>query len=117
MIDITKKYKTRDGKEVRIYAIYENKRHSVHGAVLLEDEWCIHCWTSEGAFSLTGTSHNLDLVEVKEKKTIKIGVAVFKDGKFNAFSCESIQMARDLYKGQLRALPMREITYEEGEGL
>ena len=45
MIDITKKYRTRDGREVRIYATDGADPYPVHGAIKNSDgEWCGSAW-------------------------------------------------------------------------
>ena len=51
MIDINKKYTTRDGKEVNIYAIYELGYHNVHGAVLCGDVWVSTSWNKDGMYN------------------------------------------------------------------
>jgi len=48
MIDVNKKYTTRDGREVRIYATDGVGCYPIHGAVLEYGIWCITAWTVEG---------------------------------------------------------------------
>lgn len=69
MIDIHKKYKTRDGRRVELdyIATKEPDMYCVYGTVHTKDEgWVVyHCWTLEGGFSTSVASHNLDLIEVE----------------------------------------------------
>jgi hypothetical protein len=62
MIDINKKYRTRDGREVRIYATDGSEGYRVHGAVKDSKGWhCMH-WKSCG--SVCSIQSSTDLVEV-----------------------------------------------------
>jgi len=48
MIEVNKKYTTRDGKEVRIYATDGLGAYPVHGAILEYGIWGINSWTEYG---------------------------------------------------------------------
>ena len=69
MIDINKKYSTRDGREVRIYAtdggdLFEGQ--TIHGAILNGSNWVFAIWsfeTGKNYANVTILSH-MDLVEV-----------------------------------------------------
>jgi hypothetical protein len=63
MIDINKKYTTRDGREVRIYATDGKDFNSVHGAVLINGDWRARNWNPDGMYDSSGAT-DLDLVEV-----------------------------------------------------
>ena len=74
MIDINKKYKTRDGQEVRIVKIYTetwDKNGPVEGYIGEKDG--VDLWTSEGKYDLEIES-DLDLIEVIETATPRIPV-------------------------------------------
>ena len=71
MIDLSKSYKTRDGKAVRLYAA-DGRDKPIHGAIwlkttakaLVEKEgWVMVSWSTEGKFDF-GISR-YDLVEEK----------------------------------------------------
>jgi hypothetical protein len=51
-IEVGKSYKTRNGRQVRIYAIDGSDGQSVHGAILNEGkgEWTSHTWDVQGQF-------------------------------------------------------------------
>lgn len=71
MIDMTKKYRTRDGRDVRIYAT-DGCVQPVHGAFARsKGEWLPMSWGEDGKISHNGT-HNLDLIEVKPERVVWI---------------------------------------------
>jgi len=74
MIDLKKQYKTRDGRDVKLYAIHPDNRlyRVVHGAIFIEyapARWAIQDWNINGAY-LEGKHSDKDLLEVK--KTIEV---------------------------------------------
>lgn len=76
MIDINKRYRTRDGREVRIYATDgAPASRSVHGALLTERGWMAQDWYPDGVFMPTRESH-CDLVEIKPERWHAIFQAV-----------------------------------------
>jgi len=73
MIDMKKKYRTKDGREVRIYATDGVGHYPVHGAVNNEGDWVSVNWSEAGQFRRR--AHNpTDLVEVVEPKTVWINL-------------------------------------------
>jgi hypothetical protein len=65
MIDIKKKYRTRDGREVRIYATDGAYSRTLHGAVKDSEGWGSMAWKSCGSVSTLSPSQSpADLVEV-----------------------------------------------------
>lgn len=73
MIDINKKYRTRDGREVRIYATDGWSASPVHGAIKVEGEWRFSCWSARG---IHHTDRAYDLIEVRpcHKRTVWLNV-------------------------------------------
>jgi hypothetical protein len=71
MIDINKKYRTKAGLEVRIYATDAGGKYPFHGAILEDEVWLISAWTGAGRSATRGVN---DLVEVKEKRSIYVNV-------------------------------------------
>lgn len=64
MIDINKKYKTRDGREVIIHAInLRVERYPVIASVLTKCGWQYRSFSSNGEFVVNETSQS-DLIEV-----------------------------------------------------
>jgi hypothetical protein len=130
MIDLNKKYRTKDGREVRIYATDGGERGAIHGeigtihgAIKKENGWFFAIWPSNGISHFS----DYDLVEVKENKTVKvwanIHTNVFVDGFGNKVnevfvSCYENKDDADEYADHNRkACKLIEIDYEEGEGL
>jgi hypothetical protein len=70
MIDITKKYKTRDGRPVRILCTDgPDPEFPVVGVI--PDAICTRVWTADGRFTLTCPHHPRDLIEDKPKLRVK----------------------------------------------
>jgi hypothetical protein len=67
-IDVNKKYRTRDGREVLIYAVDGAHRYPVHGAICYNGGWIGTNWTIEGVF-LAHVEPSLDLVEQRATQT------------------------------------------------
>lgn len=73
MISKEKKYKTRSGLPVRIYATNVNGLLDVHGAYCKHATWVIKQWDINGKAYNDGRDSNLDLVEINEKEhTVKV---------------------------------------------
>ena len=60
-IEVGKSYKTRNGRQVRIYAIDGSSGQPVHGATLSGGEWSSQTWDVQGQF-LEGETSILDIV-------------------------------------------------------
>ena len=60
-IEVGKSYKTRNGRQVRIYAIDGSGGQPVHGAILSEGEWSCQTWDVQGQF-LEGETSILDVI-------------------------------------------------------
>ena len=79
-IDINKKYKTRDGRDVIIYAVYDKGSYPIHGAIKLSEGWMGSMWTKEGVYC-EETQDPFDLVEVEEEVEYDFWVNVYEDGR------------------------------------
>lgn len=66
-ISMDKQYRTRDRREVRIYAM-DGANEQVHGAVLCREGWVQYDWYRESGYFLEDEKHRLDLIEVKEEE-------------------------------------------------
>ncbi len=116
MIDINKKYQTRDGREVKIYAIYDVRGdYCVHGAVLAKNGWSSASWTSEGDY-WGGDKNDLDLIEVKEKRVYERWVNVLNFGGFASTYLTKREADKDAPPSRIACIHIRQ-EYEEGEGL
>ena len=112
MISIDKKYRTRDGREVRIYAVDGDEPRPVHGAVKSQTGWIVSHWPKDGIQSIFEGSN--DLVEVKPRIKRTAWVNVFP----NATTMFLHRLDADTYAGFARLACVKvEIDCEEGEGL
>ena len=112
MISMDKKYRTRDGREVRIYAVDGNMPLCVHGAFKDHGEWRPCSWQQDGVqFFVKGP---FDLIEVKPRIKQTKWVNVYPDWQ---------TIYSDKKEADYLATPDRiacvkvEIDCEEGEGL
>ena len=111
MIDINKKYRTRDGREVRIYALDGGGGCPVHGIIFSKQlGWMLATWSMDG-FALNDIDHPADLVEVKPRIQRTVWLALYPHGGVG-FSPEVSMVKRDCL-----ARYKVEIDCEEGEGL
>ena len=74
-IDINKQYRTRDGREARIYAVEPGGPDPVHGAFFEDGFWHSSCWDADGSYWPGGkTRLDLDLIEVKPQRYVWLNV-------------------------------------------
>lgn len=116
MIDKNKQYRTRDGREVRIYATDGGGEHPVHGSVFYpeEKEWGPEKWTAQG-FWMGDINRRLDLIEVKPRIQREVWVNVYTtDLTFHKAKKDADYI--DEKKNRLACVCLT-IDCEEGEGL
>ena len=116
MIDITKLYRTRDGREVRIYATDGRGDYPVHGAIQTITGWEAHIWFKSGkSIFEDDTERSGDLIEVKPriKRTVWLNVYPDKTGDYSQLRSLADSLAT---KDRLACVKV-EIDVEEGEGL
>jgi hypothetical protein len=116
MIDLTKKYRTRNGWEVRIYATDGGGKLPVHGAVLCDGEWQTTRWALCGTFSASGDyKSDLDLIELKPRIKRTYWINIYPQ---NAASIHPAPDFATICGGANRIACVKiEIDCEEGEGL
>jgi len=122
MIELGKQYKTRDGREVRIYAVDGGGRFPVHGALKQVDgTWRQEEWTLTGSYNGEKDGHSLpnalDLVEVKPRIQREVWVNVYKsECAYGAVYRE--KCSADIGADSTRIACVKlVIDCEEGEGL
>ena len=112
MIDINKKYRTRIGDEVRIYALDGGDIYPVHGAFKDLGGWVSCSWARDG--SKTILEGPFDLIEVKPRIKRTMWVNLFP----NATTVYLHKKDADIYAGSSRLACVKvEIDCEKGEGL
>ena len=118
MIDRNKQYRTRDGREVRIYAVDGSGNKPIHGASLsVVHGWTSHVWSSNGRFYGDVESMN-DLIEVKPRIKREVWVNEYRycNGQRNWVAFDTRDEA-DSEPAARIACVMLTIDCEEGEGL
>ena len=115
-IELGKTYRTRDGREVRIYATDGGGIYSVHGAIESGDVWQVTWWKADGRAPEDWSSR--DLIEVKPRIVLERWVNMYRvNGELRGHHHHS-QAAADSAAGDGRiAFVKIVIDCEEGEGL
>ena len=112
MIDINKKYRTRDGREVRIYATDGAGIRPVHGAIKTDEGWVREDWSSDGGFG-GNMRFSDDLIEVRPRHKRTVWLSVFHHNVMASFTSEG---AKSIGYGRIACIKV-ELDFEEGEGL
>lgn len=109
MIDKDRTYRTRDGREVRIYATDAGGIYCVHGAVFDGISW--HCWQwrEDGSTPISGYG----LIEVKPRHKRTVWLNVWSN---NVRSFNSVYEAADAGTGRIACIRV-DLDFQEGEGL
>ena len=114
MISMDKQYKTKEGKQVKLYAVEEKGHFPVHGATLeLDGRWDCMCWTDEGK-AFRGSITSEDLVEVKPALKIGFWINLYSAGEYSTWLNKE---DADLYCSEGRVACIffeREVEYGEG---
>jgi len=116
MIDINKQYKTRDGREVKVYAVDGGGSEPVHGAIKVGiNRWDIFKWHADGSY-LAKSGSDADLVEVKPRIQISCWINVYPEGGLS-ISHKTKELADAVGSTNRLACVEIKIDCEEGEGL
>ena len=120
MIDKSKQYRTRNGREVRIYATDGSLGRKVHGAWKDPDGgWILDSWHKHGFHSHVNDSP-LDLIEVKPRIKREVWVNVYRGRELDWLTIHDERQEADDYpdchKSRIACVRLT-IDCEEGEGL
>jgi hypothetical protein len=111
MIDINKKYRTRCGREVRIYATDGEGAFPVQGAILFGKGWRMRQWMKDGSAHINTGDSDSDLIEARPRHKRTVWLHVFKNG--------SVCATEETYyvpAGRLACIKV-ELDFAEGDGL
>jgi len=114
-IDINKKYKTRDGREVRIYAVDCGGHYPVHAATKGGDGWSVNKWASNGRYNTGVVASPSDLIEVKPTVKVDLWLNVDREGNAHVYSSRHYADKGSEY-GRFACIHI-EREVEHGEGL
>lgn len=82
MIELGKKYRTRDGREVRIYAVDGGGIFPVHGSILQGEGWTCEMWRDDGGYRTSAAeSSKFDLIEVRPEVTVRRYAYLIQSGE------------------------------------
>jgi hypothetical protein len=109
MIDVKKKYRTRNGRDVTIVSTRGNGRYPIIAIIHYDDRDECESLTDEGKASTSGMGHDHDLIEVKPKLK---GFANIYRGV-----CYPSKGAADTYASPDRIACIDLSDYEKGHGL
>ena len=121
MIDINKKYRTRDGREVRIYATDGGPYQPIMGAISYTSKegknwWESARWADDGSYNPYGRETNSDLIEVRPCHKRTVWLNMYGTGIIPEV-CSSKERA-DAAAGCNRIACIKvDLDFEEGEGL
>jgi hypothetical protein len=113
MIDRNKQYKTRDGREVRIYATDGGGSYPTHGAIKHGEGWVSAWWGSSGYVVSPCREMPDDLIEVKPRMKFERWALVERNGGY------SLWLDKPSKSVSVDAFAITRISFEveEGEGL
>jgi hypothetical protein len=114
MISMDKKYQTREGKDVRLYAVDGAGPQAVHGAIKNDGAWEVETWDSGGRY-VAGDPlpRGCDLIEVPKEHT---GWLNFYADGFHSDVLHASRKSADTDAGPGR-IACIQVTFCEGEGL
>jgi hypothetical protein len=120
MIDKNKTYRTRDGREVRIYATDGGPYQTIHGALKdYNGHWNGSMWQADGSNVYGG--RDADLIEVKPRIRRTVWLHIYTNGYVEASSKPHWRNGPCIngpYEGGKPIACVKvEIDCEEGEGL
>jgi len=114
-VEMGKQYKTRSGKEVRLYATDCGGVYTVHGAYRSGEFWAIGSWLSNGEW-YRGSVQELDLIEVKPRIQREVWLNIYgNDTDWCVHDSKAEANARSS-QGRTACVKLT-IDCEEGEGL
>ena len=123
MIDKSKTYRTRDGREVRIYAVDGGSYQPIMGATSYTSKegktwWESARWADDGSYDPYGRETNSDLIEVRPRHKRTVWLNAYKE-------CMGMHLGMHLSRETADGIAMKnriacikvDLDFEEGEGL
>lgn len=119
MISKDKQYRTRDGREVRIYATDGCGFHKIHGAVKHSNGWQQMDWTEDGLYLEHPNNEHFDLIETRPRIKREYWMNIYEDRMHDYNVYGSKETADRLQAGYVKRIACVKVVIdcEEGEGL
>lgn len=114
MVSKDKTYRTRDGREVRIYATDGSGSRPIHGAINSNGYWVAHTWGSDGRYDCCQSDDDLIEVKPRIKRTVWINVY---DNEVIHGGWRTKEEAQGYHEKNRIACLKLDLDFEEGEGL
>lgn len=119
MISKDKTYRTRDGREVRIYATDGGGPYPVHGAMRLPNFWAPTNWSENGNYKDQFGLNDLDLIEVKPRYKRTVWMNVYTPDNTECVG-SAYMTAHDAHQAaavtRIACIKV-DLDFEEGEGI
>lgn len=119
-VEMGKEYRTREGREVRLYALDGGGTYPVQGAVRDGTGWIQQSWAESGVWMTSEADHDNNLEEVKPriKRTVWLNVYGVEAAVLSITSSHCSKGEADCLAAPYRKACIRvDIDCEEGEGL
>jgi hypothetical protein len=124
MIDKNRIYRTRDGREVRIYATDgDGSGSAIHGAIKNFYGWVATVWNPDGkchwgAGCYGDPTPANDLIEVRPRHKRTVWLTVWSFNYIQVMSTPEWQISKSGRSGEIPYACIKvELDFEEGEGL
>ena len=111
MISMDKQYRTKNGYEVRIYAVDGSGYYPIHGAYMHNGEWVMYRWNEQG---ISINNPELNLIEVKPRIQREEWVNVYSYGSCGYLTRKDADVGAS--PDRISCIK-RTLDCEEGEGL
>ena len=117
MIDKNKTYKTRDGREVRIYATDGGGPQPIHGAISGLNFWSTANWSKNGSYTVVyGQEHDNDLIEVRPRHKRTVWLNVYSTSRHVEAFVDKLMADKMSASSRIACIKV-ELDFEEGQGL
>ena len=113
-IEMGRTYRTRDGRDVRIYAVDGEPDWPIHGAIKEGDKWFLNKWDVSGKWMETRTVS--DLIEVRPRIKREMWVNVYPNGVDDELWFTKEVADQQALTSRIACVRV-EIDVEEGHGL
>lgn len=116
MISKDKTYRTRDGREVRIYAVDGGGVCPIQGAYLHDNRWILASWTAQGMRTTDEELYDSDLIEVKPRIQREYWMNIYETNEYVGIYDSKALADAGANRSRIACIKIT-IDCEKGEGL